>query len=198
LRRAPKRVLDWEDIMIRELTPEGVAESRDAVVIDVREYPEFAAGAISKSRLVPLSTLKRAAENWDRSAEYIFVCKIGQRSMSAAQQMSAAGFANVANLAGGIDAWRASGLPLDRLETNVWSLERQVRAIAGSVVVITAVLGLTVSRWFFAGTIFVGAGLTFAGISNICMMATLLGKMPWNKPRTVPSGKSSEAAPART
>jgi hypothetical protein len=109
--------------------------------------------------------------------------------------MSAAGFARVANLAGGIDAWRASGLPLDRLETNVWSLERQVRAIAGSLVVITAVLGLTVSRWFFAGTIFVGAGLTFAGISNICLMATLLGKMPWNKPRSVPAGKPSEAAP---
>ena len=181
--------------MIQELSPERVAEARDAVLIDVREYPEFAAGAISKSRLVPLSTLKRAAENWDRDARYIFVCKVGQRSMTAAQQMSAAGFTNVAHLAGGIDAWRASGLALDRLETNVWSLERQVRAIAGSLVVITAVLGLTVSRWFFAGTIFVGAGLTFAGISNICLMATLLGKMPWNKPRSVPAGKPSEAAP---
>jgi len=184
--------------MIQELTPERVAEARDAVLIDVREYPEFAAGAISKSRLVPLSTLKRAAETWDRNAEYIFVCKVGQRSLTAAEQMSAAGFANVANLAGGIDAWRAVGLPLDRLETKVWSLERQVRAIAGSLVVITAVLGLAVSRWFFAGTIFVGAGLTFAGISNICMMATLLGKMPWNKPRAVPAGKPSEAATART
>jgi rhodanese-related sulfurtransferase len=182
--------------MIRELTPESVSEARGASVIDVREYPEFAAGAIAKSRLVPLSTLKRAAENWDRNAEYIFVCKIGQRSMTAAQQLRAAGFANVAHLAGGIDAWRAAGLPLDRLATNVWSLERQVRAIAGSLVVITAVLGLTVSRWFFAGTIFVGAGLTFAGISNICMMATLLGKMPWNKPRNLPASETSEAAPA--
>jgi rhodanese-related sulfurtransferase len=182
--------------MIRELTPESVAEARDALVVDVREYPEFAAGAISKSQLVPLSTLKRAAENWDRNAEYIFVCKVGQRSETAARQMSAAGFTNVANLAGGIDAWKASGLPLDRLETNVWSLERQVRAIAGSLVLITAVLGLTVSRWFFAGTVFVGAGLTFSGISNICLMATLLGKMPWNKPRTVTVGKASEAAPA--
>ncbi|MGB6431293.1 MAG: rhodanese-like domain-containing protein [Candidatus Acidiferrales bacterium] len=196
MRRAMARVVESEAAMIQELTPERVAELRDAVVIDVREYPEFAAGAISKSRLVPLSTLKRAAENWDRNAEYIFVCKVGQRSMTAARQMSAAGFANVANLAGGIDAWRASGLPLDRLETKVWSLERQVRTIAGSLVVITAILGLTVSRWFFAGTIFVGAGLTFAGISNICMMATLLGKMPWNKPRTVAAGKPSEAAPA--
>jgi rhodanese-related sulfurtransferase len=184
------------EIMIRELTPESVTEARDAVLIDVREYPEFAAGAIAKSRLVPLSTLKRAAENWDRGGEYIFVCTVGQRSMTAAQQMAAAGFANVANLAGGIDAWRGAGLPLERLETKVWSLERQVRAIAGSLVVITAVLGLTVSRWFFAGTIFVGAGLAFAGISNICMMATLLGKMPWNKPRSAPISKPSQAEPA--
>jgi rhodanese-related sulfurtransferase len=182
--------------MIRDLNPENVAEARDAVLIDVREYPEFAAGAIANSRLVPLSTLKRAAENWDRGDQFIFVCQVGERSRRAAEQMRAAGFANVANLAGGIDAWRASGLPLDRLATNVWSLERQVRAIAGSLVVITAVLGLVVSRWFFAGTIFVGAGLTFAGISNICMMATLLGKMPWNKPRAAPMAEASEAAPA--
>jgi rhodanese-related sulfurtransferase len=182
--------------MIQELTADRVAEARDAVLIDVREYPEFAAGAIAKSQLVPLSTLKRAAENWDRDAQYIFVCKVGERSMTAARQMSAAGFANVANLVGGIDAWRATGLPLECLETKVWSLERQVRAIAGSLVVITAVLGLTVSRWFFAGTIFVGAGLTFSGISNICMMATVLGKMPWNKPRAVSVGKASETAAA--
>jgi len=182
--------------MIRELSPERVAETRDAVVIDVREYPEYAAGNIAKSRLVPLSTLKRAAEDWDRTENYIFVCKVGERSQRAAEQMSAMGFANVANLTGGIDAWRASGLPLDRLQTNVWSLERQVRAVAGGLVVITAVLGLLISKWFFAGTIFVGAGLTFAGITNYCGMAMLLAKMPWNRPRTVPVAKPSEAAPA--
>jgi len=182
--------------MIRELSPERVAEAPGAIVIDVREYPEYAAGNIAKSRLVPLSTLKRAAENWDRNENYIFVCKVGERSLRAAEQMSALGFANVANLTGGIDAWKAQGLPLDRLETKVWSLERQVRAGAGSLVLITAILGLTVWKWFFAGTIFVGAGLTFSGITNYCGMAMLLAKMPWNKPRAVPVAKPSEAAPA--
>jgi rhodanese-related sulfurtransferase len=183
-------------MMIQEITPDRFAESPNAIVIDVREYPEYAAGNIANSRLVPLSTLKNAAANWDRNESYLFVCKVGERSLRAAQQMSALGFTNVANLSGGVDAWRAAGLPLDRLETNVWSLERQVRAIAGSLIVITAILGLTVSRWFFAGTIFVGAGLTFAGITNFCGMAMLLAKMPWNKPRIARAPSQTETAGA--
>jgi len=63
-----------------------------------------------------------------------------------------------------------------------WSLERQVRAIAGSMVVLSTVLGLTASPWFFAWALSVGVGLTIAGISDICFMATVLGKLPWNRP----------------
>ena len=62
-----------------------------------------------------------------------------------------------------------------------WSLERQVRVTAGSLVVITMLLAHFVSAYFFFATAFVGCGLIFAGISDICMMATVLGKLPWNR-----------------
>jgi hypothetical protein len=48
-------------------------------------------------------------------------------------------------------------------------------------VLIGVVLGFVVSPWFFALSGFVGAGLTFAGLSGTCAMASLLAVMPWNR-----------------
>ena len=60
------------------------------------------------------------------------------------------------------------------------SLERQVRIAAGTLVLIGVALGF-VHPAFFALAAFVGAGLTFAGITDRCGMALILAKMPWNK-----------------
>ena len=43
------------------------------------------------------------------------------------------------------------------------------------------ILGFAVSPWFFGLSAFVGAGLTFAGLSGTCAMANLLALMPWNR-----------------
>lgn len=166
--------------MVSKVSPAEVRAS-DAVVVDVREYPEFARGAIPGARLVPLSTLESQCASWDRSARYILVCKSGKRSEQAAQKMISAGFAAVALLEGGTEAWIASGYEVQASERSPWSLERQVRVVAGSMVVVSALLGITVSTWFFLWTIFVGAGLVFAGVTDTCMMASLLGRMPWNR-----------------
>jgi hypothetical protein len=56
-----------------------------------------------------------------------------------------------------------------------------VRIAAGSLVLITLALAVAVSKLWLIGTGFVGAGLVFAGVSNICMMATVLGRLPWNR-----------------
>ena len=60
-------------------------------------------------------------------------------------------------------------------------MQRQVQIGAGSLVLIGALLGLTVSPWFFAVPLFVGAGLMFAGITGFCGMALLLQRAPWNQ-----------------
>jgi len=94
------------------------------------------------------------------------------------------GFSDIAVLQGGTDAWVSAGLPVERVAHRPWSLGRQVRAIAGTMVLISTVLGLAVSAWFFAFTLFVGAGLLVAGVADLCLMAALLGKLPWNRPLT--------------
>jgi rhodanese-related sulfurtransferase len=151
-------------------------------LIDVREYPEFAAGHLEGSELVPLATVAKASAPWDRDAPLLLVCRSGRRAEQARQQLAGLGFKDLAVLEGGIERWSAQGKPLITLDRRPWSMERQVRIAAGSLILLTMVLAFTLSRYFLLGTAFVGAGLVFADVSDICMMATVLGALPWNRP----------------
>ena len=152
-----------------------------AVIVDVREYVEFAAGHIDGARLVPLGQVEKMADAWPREQALVLVCKAGGRAERARQRLAARGFAELMVLEGGMDLWRAEGRPVVTEKRQPWSMERQVRIVAGSLVLVTLALALTVSKLWLIGTGFVGAGLVFAGVSNICMMASLLGKLPWNR-----------------
>jgi rhodanese-related sulfurtransferase len=151
------------------------------LLIDVREFPEYAAGHIAGSQLVPLSTVATASAAWDVATPITLICKSGRRAEQARQQLAARNFTHLSVLQGGIDAWRSAGKPLEATTRQPWSLERQVRITAGSLVLVTMLLAHFVSPYFFFATAFVGAGLVFAGVSDICMMATVLGKLPWNR-----------------
>jgi rhodanese-related sulfurtransferase len=84
-------------------------------------------------------------------------------------------------LTGGIDGWAAAGLPVEVDRAQPIEIMRQVQIAAGVLVLTGVVLGLLVSPGFFGLSAFVGAGLTFAGVTGWCGMARLLGLMPWNR-----------------
>jgi rhodanese-related sulfurtransferase len=161
-------------------------------LIDVRTSGEFAAVHAEGARNVPLDRLDPAAVMAGRKGAttdggvsttvgpIYLICKSGKRATMAAEKFVAAGFDNVAVITGGTDAWVAAGLPVVRGK-GVISLERQVRIAAGLLVLIGVVLGLTVNVWFIGLSAFVGAGLTFAGVTDTCGMAMILARMPWNK-----------------
>jgi hypothetical protein len=72
-----------------------------------------------------------------------------------------------------------------------WAIERQVRLVAGSLVL----LGLALSYlwpWTIVLAWFVPAGLVFAALTDSCAMDMLIAKMPWNR-RPVPIGSVKEA-----
>ena len=154
----------------------------EARLIDVREYPEFAAGHIEGSELVPLGTLDKASEDWDRSTPLTLVCRSGRRAEQARQTLATKGFQSLDVLQGGVQAWANGGKPLTVAANKPWSMERQVRVTAGSLVLTFFGLGLVASKKFFVGAALVGAGLVYAGVSDNCMMASVLGRMPWNDP----------------
>ncbi|MBC7637039.1 MAG: rhodanese family protein, partial [Acetobacteraceae bacterium] len=84
-------------------------------------------------------------------------------------------------LDGGLDGWARAGLPVGANRKAPLEMMRQVQIVAGSLVLTGAVLGWLVSPYFFGLSAFVGAGLTFAGISGFCGMARVLGYLPWNR-----------------
>lgn len=81
-------------------------------LIDVREGYEHEAGRIAGDRHVELARLAEAAAGLDRRRPVIFYCRSGTRSAMAAEAFSGAGF-QAHNLAGGLQAWAAAGLPLE-------------------------------------------------------------------------------------
>ncbi|GGU99278.1 sulfurtransferase [Actinomadura cremea] len=166
------RPLDTE--VLRDLL-----DSPDAPrVIDVRTPGEFESVRIPGSWNVPLELLREHAAELrghldDRT---VLVCHSGARSARAAEALAADG---PRVLSGGLTAWRASGAPVETGRPR-WELERQVRLVAGSIVlgsILTSVL-VPRAKWV-AGAI--GGGLAFAGLSGTCAMGTALSKLPHNR-----------------
>jgi rhodanese-related sulfurtransferase len=154
-----------------------------SVIVDVREYPEFASGHIEGARLAPLGKVERMAGTWPREESLVLVCKAGGRAEQARRRLVAMGFAKLTVLEGGMDRWRAEGRPVVRAARQPWAMERQVRTATGLLVLATLSLVFAVSKMWLIGTGLIGAGLVFAGVSNTCMMAHVLGRMPWNRAR---------------
>lgn len=56
------------------------------------------------------------------------------------------------------------------------TVERGLRLVAGTFVLLSVALGVTVSPWFLAFTAFVGANLLQSGLTDWCPMMTILSK----------------------
>ncbi|HWE14413.1 MAG TPA: rhodanese-like domain-containing protein [Solirubrobacteraceae bacterium] len=98
-----------------DYTPHQVKElldQADVQLIDVRQPHEHEAGRIAGDRLIELDRLPTEAGTIDRERPVVFYCRTGGRSAMATQAFEQAGF-DVHNLAGGLVAWDAAGLPLE-------------------------------------------------------------------------------------
>ena len=82
------------------------------VVVDVRTPDEFAAGHIGGAVNIPLNHLRERMNELPSHRPLLVHCQSGYRSSLAASLLERAGFTTVRELAGGIGAWQAAGLPL--------------------------------------------------------------------------------------
>lgn len=101
------------------LTPAGAVQlinREKAVVIDVCEVEEFAAGHVTGSKNVPLGLLedKLPGAVKNKALPMILVCKSGARSGRAVAIAKKLGYDNVQSLGGGLGAWKAANLPLEK------------------------------------------------------------------------------------
>lgn len=98
----------------RDLAPKDVFESLkkgEIVLIDVREPAEFAFERIHGALLHPISTFEPKAIPTDGARRIVFQCGSGKRSRMALDRFMAETGADAAHMAGGIGAWKNSGLP---------------------------------------------------------------------------------------
>lgn len=87
-----------------------------AIVIDVCEPDEFARGHVVGAKNVPLGDLEaklpQVAKN--KSNPVVMVCQVGARSARAAATAQKLGYENVQSLAGGLKAWQAASMPIEK------------------------------------------------------------------------------------
>jgi glyoxylase-like metal-dependent hydrolase (beta-lactamase superfamily II)/rhodanese-related sulfurtransferase len=101
---------------IWEIQPHALEEHAGEVqILDVREPDEFDGplGHIRGAKLIPLGTLAKRAGELSKDKPIVAVCRAGGRSAQATVILQREGFANVANLTGGMLRWRAEGHPVE-------------------------------------------------------------------------------------
>ncbi len=87
-----------------------------AVVIDICEPAEFAAGHVVGAKNIPLGQLEGKLANTikNKALPVILVCQSGARSSRALGIAKKLGFENVQSLSGGLGAWRSANLPIEK------------------------------------------------------------------------------------
>ncbi|MGL6043206.1 MAG: rhodanese family protein [Sandaracinobacteroides sp.] len=150
-----------------------------AALIDIRSPAEFRREHVPGSLNIPLDGLEGASLP---EGPLIFTCRSGARTAGCAGRIVALAGADSAILDGGLMAWRRAGGELATDPGQPIDIMRQVQIVAGSLVLLGLLMGLLVDPAFLGLSAFVGAGLTFAGLSGWCGMARLLQLMPWNRP----------------
>lgn len=87
-----------------------------AVVVDICEPEEFAAGHVVGAKNVPLSQLEAKLPSVvkNKATPVVLVCASGMRSGRALSVAKKLGFENTHSLSGGMGAWRSASLPVEK------------------------------------------------------------------------------------
>lgn len=157
-------------------------ETGEALLVDVREPAEYAAEHIPSATLLPLGQTCCAKLPAGNGKKLVIHCRKGGRGGNACAKLLAEDpTLAVYNLEGGIEAWAAAGYAVARGARRVLPLDRQVQLTIGVVALVASLLALGGHPGFIYVTGFLGAGLTFAGLTGFCGLARVLAKMPWNQ-----------------
>ncbi len=148
-----------------------------ARLIDIRGRDEFARARAPGAENRPLDELTQV----EGDAPVVFLCRSGMRTSGNAAKLAACCTGEAYILEGGLDAWKAAGLPVEEDRGQPLELMRQVQIAAGALVLAGVILGFVATPVLFGLAAFVGAGLVMAGATGWCGMARLLAAMPWNR-----------------
>jgi rhodanese-related sulfurtransferase len=113
---APAAALDLASLP-RDLdvqTAAELADRADVVILDVREQEEWDAGHIPGALFIPMSEIQGRLSEVPEDKTVIVQCRSGNRSSQVTDYLQQQGFTNIRNMAGGLNAWQAAGLPVEQ------------------------------------------------------------------------------------
>lgn len=160
--------------------------SDQVTIVDVRTIAEVSSEYIESAISLPLhklneNTFLSAINKEPKTTTTVYLlCQGGIRAETATKKLSGLENINLVIIEGGLNQLKALGIALKKGKNQSISLERQVRIIAGGLTITGVILGSLFDPLYYGLSVFVGAGLMFAGITNRCGMAIILAKMPWN------------------
>jgi rhodanese-related sulfurtransferase len=103
-----------KQIQVAELKAQ-LDERAPIVLVDVRQPEEYAQdGHVAGAKLLPLPLLSMRMQELPQDAQIVVICRSGNRSQVAAEQLARAGYTNITNVVGGMTAWARSGFPMRR------------------------------------------------------------------------------------
>lgn len=109
--QTPAPIIQQENISVTEAF--SMIQNQDVTLLDVRTQPETITDRkIANSKLMPLQVLGSHIDQIDNSKPILVYCRSGNRSAIASEILRSQGF-NAINVLGGINAWKANGLPVE-------------------------------------------------------------------------------------
>ena len=93
-----------------------LANTEQALLLDIRPAADFNAGRVIGSKNIPFADLTKRMSELEKfkTKPIVIICKTGQTSSGAANQLKKAEFPNVSRMTGGMAEWTGQGLPLVR------------------------------------------------------------------------------------
>jgi len=148
--------------------------------INVCTPAEYKEKHIPGVRNVPLDDLgDHLAELKTKQTVYIH-CRSGNRGRKAIEKLQQLGLqSELVNVEGGLMAWGEAGYQTNSLTTRM-PIMQQTLLVAGSLILTGYALSF-INPYAIYLSVFVGAGLTFAGFTGWCGMSHVLTRMPWNR-----------------
>jgi len=166
-----------------QMTPQDVAaglSARKITLIDIREVDEYAREHIKGALHLPISALDKGGIELEVGKQVVFHCRSGNRTDVNCAQLDVQVAGKAILMSGGLNAWKAANLPTVTDKAAPIEINRQVQISAGLLTILGVILGFAIHPGMFALSAFIGAGLTFSGLSGTCAMGKVLKLMPWN------------------
>lgn len=105
------RAATYTTIPVQDLR---AAQERGEYVLDVRTDAEYREGHVPGATLLPLADLGARMNEVPKDRPVYVICRSGNRSAQASAQLVKAGYTQVFNVDGGMNAWTRAGYPAER------------------------------------------------------------------------------------